>query len=66
MSDAKKQIRDMVRACHEQGLETGTTKGNHWYVNCPDGYRAYLSGTPSDHRAYYACRAKLRRHGVRV
>lgn len=64
MANAKKELKEIVKAAEKQGWQVKTTKKGHKMFYAPDGVNKVLAGgTPSDHRALQNLLADLRRYG---
>lgn len=64
MADSKKDVKEIIALCRENGWTVRQSK--HWVVTPPRiGARpVFIGSTPSDHRAIYNIRARLRRAGA--
>jgi len=67
-SNHDKLMADIVRLAEQERWRVERTKKGHFKFISPDKSQpiVYLSGTPSDVRAYLSSVAQLRRHGLPV
>lgn len=55
--------RDMFAELRAQGWFLSITRGNHICARSPEGTLVFMSGTPSDRRAFAKQLSVLRRYG---
>lgn len=60
----RKEMKELVAAAQAQGWRVEQTSKGHWRLYAPDGVHiVHLPGTPSDHRSFDNCVAKMRQYG---
>jgi hypothetical protein len=62
MSNTRKEVAELLRRLEAAGSTIhGRSKGGHWVVTLPNGRKARIPSTPSDHRSLLNVEFRLRR-----